>query len=393
MRRSFHVGVAGIALCAALVAGCGSDDDGGSSGSGGSSSESGLTLRVGVPNALTGALAFAGVPEVNAAKLAAEHINAGNSKVHVELDATDYQSLPAKAVQVVSQQLGESSFNAFSGITSGGDAEAIKAIVAKDKRPFVLVQATSAGLTEGAENIWAMSPVLTKGVGIFIPFFKDHQINRVAMIWDKKLAPLVAQHDYLKEQLGSAGIELAADVAFTTDQTDFKSSVSTALAAKPQAVMVLDAGSGAAITRQLRDSGFDGEILGQNSFAGDTFAKTAGKAAANTYFVSFWTPDINRGKSAQFTADYTKKYGTGPDYFAANAYDAISFLAGAAAKAGSTEPDALREAMSNYGKIEGALGSYAFGPDRIPDLPFVLFQWSSDVKSTKVIDTLEQSAS
>ena len=381
------------------LAGCGSSSKSSSSaaagggGSGGGSPAS-LTLKIGVPEALTGDEAFAGVEETNAMKLAAKEINAGQDPkaagVKVELTTADYQSLPSKAAQVTSQMLSDSSYSAFAGITSGGDGEAIKPLIKNDMRPFMMIQATGSPLTCGQSNLWDMAPNGDPGQAMFGPFLKSHGIKALGIMYDQQSVPQVSNNNAMKGLMKKAGINIVADVATTTSQTNFSSAISQVLQSNPDAVYADATSAAALMTRQLRLAGYKGLILAQGSAAGSTFTKPAGKAAAGVTFVTFWVSSLLPTAIAKkYVPAYTAAYHTAPDYFATNGYDAIRFLAEAAAKAKSTDPEALQKAMVGFGKFTGALGSYTFGADdRVPRLPFHLFQWNKTLTAAPVVASM-----
>ena len=77
------------------------------------------------------------------------------------------------------------------------------------------------------------------------------------------------------------------------------------------------------------------------------FLKSAGTAATGWVFATSFTDPTVRPAARAFTAAYRARFGTGPGWYAAEAYDAVMFLAEACTKDGSavTERGAIARRM------------------------------------------------
>src|SRR6267142_1195617 len=107
--------------------------------------------------------------------------------------------------------------------------------------------------------------------------------------------------------------------------------------------------------RQLRQLGVNIPWVGSPSVVAVSSTKLAGPALFGTYGVADYAEDSNEASKA-FGKSYREAYKTAPDNQSAWPYDAITILAAAINKAGSTDPTKIREAILAVKKYAGAEG-------------------------------------
>jgi branched-chain amino acid transport system substrate-binding protein len=111
--------------------------------------------------------------------------------------------------------------------------------------------------------------------------------------------------------------------------------------------------------RQLRQLGVNIPWVGSPSIVNVTALKLAGPALYGTYGVADYAEDSSPGSKAFGTA-YREAYKVAPDNQSSWPYDAVTVLAAAINKAGSTDPQKVREAIISTKKFPGAEGEYNF---------------------------------
>jgi branched-chain amino acid transport system substrate-binding protein len=111
--------------------------------------------------------------------------------------------------------------------------------------------------------------------------------------------------------------------------------------------------------RQLRQLGVNIPWVGSPSVVAVSSTKLAGPALFGTYGVADYAEDSSEASKA-FGKSYREAYKTAPDNQSAWPYDAITILAAAINKAGSTDPTKIREAILAVKKYAGAEGEYNF---------------------------------
>src|SRR6266850_2253782 len=165
----------------------------------------------------------------------------------------------------------------------------------------------------------------------------------------------------LTEALGKLGAPPVLDQGYANQSQDFTPVV---LAVKQSGADVLgtyftfenDLGI---FARQLRQLGVNIPWVGSPSVVAVSSTKLAGPALFGTYGVADYAEDSNEASKA-FGKSYREAYKTAPDNQSAWPYDAITILAAAINKAGSTDPTKIREAILAVKKYAGAEGEYNF---------------------------------
>ncbi len=108
---------------------------------------------------------------------------------------------------------------------------------------------------------------------------------------------------------------------------------------------------------EVRAAGFAGPILGGDSL------DLAGWQLDRVYFTTHAFLD----QQPEFVQRYTKVYGEPPDAFSALGYDTVMLLASALVRAGSFEPEAIRQAMADTREFSGLTGRLRYDEgQRIP---------------------------
>ncbi|MBS3969969.1 MAG: ABC transporter substrate-binding protein, partial [Clostridia bacterium] len=114
--------------------------------------------------------------------------------------------------------------------------------------------------------------------------------------------------------------------------------------------------------------GFSRDVifLGADGWDSPVLFELAGDAADGFYFSNHYSPDVDSPEVKSFLAAYQAKYNNKmPDALAALAYDAAYMLAAAIEKAGSAEPQAIRDALAEV-EIVGVSGQIKLNENRDP---------------------------
>ena len=111
--------------------------------------------------------------------------------------------------------------------------------------------------------------------------------------------------------------------------------------------------------RQLRQLGVNIPWVGSPSIVNVSALKLAGPALYNTYGVADYAEDSSEA-SKTFGKAYRDIRKVAPDNQSSWTYDAVTCLALAMNKAGSTEPEKVRQAMLAIRAHKGAEGEYNF---------------------------------
>jgi branched-chain amino acid transport system substrate-binding protein len=120
------------------------------------------------------------------------------------------------------------------------------------------------------------------------------------------------------------------------------------------------------IMLQARRLGLKTPFIGGNGFNSPKLFEISTLAGEGTFVGSPWANSNPAAANQKFVAAYKQRYGTEPNQFAAQAYDAMNIAAAALQRiklSGALEADrqSLRDALPNV-TINGATGVFKFRP-------------------------------
>ncbi|HUW39030.1 MAG TPA: ABC transporter substrate-binding protein [Rhodocyclaceae bacterium] len=177
----------------------------------------------------------------------------------------------------------------------------------------------------------------------------------------------------------AAGIKLTTAERFNRADTSVTAQAIKAIASKPDAILVVASGSGAAMPEMtLIEHGYKGQIYQTHSAASRDLIRIGGKSVEGTLVVAGLAvmpeglPDSNPSKklAVDFVNKYEKVYGAGSrNQFAAHIYDAqliLQHVVPIALKKGKPGTPAfraaLKEALEHSGGIVATQGVFHYSP-------------------------------
>ncbi len=162
------------------------------------------------------------------------------------------------------------------------------------------------------------------------------------------------------EALQRRGIEPLAVVPFTTGTKDFTSHITKIQQVEPEAIIGACLFNEAAIiAEQIRAFGMeDMPIFGSNAWADPVTIQLGGAALNGVYSAAAWVPNTTNPKGAAFSTKYEELYGQVCAKAAAQIYDHVSVICEAITRAGSTDRQAVRDAMATIDAYAGAITTY-----------------------------------
>jgi branched-chain amino acid transport system substrate-binding protein len=327
----------GIAACSS------SSNKSSTSGSGGGGS--GQTLKIGFFGALTGADAQLGINIRNGAQLAISQYDATNPKVKVTLDQFDSTGDPAQAnngaTKLISDKVVAVIGPAFSGESGVADP-----IFEQAGIPNVSASATKTTL---AQNGWKFFHRVVADDSAQGPADADYLVNTLGL---KKIAVIDDASSYgqglgdaVRQKVAADGASVVLSDHVDPKAADYGATVNKVVAAHADAVFFggyYDAAG--RLVNQLKAKNFAGKFMSGDGSEDVRFVTDAGGAPAEGAYLSCACADTTSQPNAQsFNAAYRAQFGTAPQIYSAEAYDATNAVL-QAIKSGATT--AL--AINNY---------------------------------------------
>lgn len=363
--------LAGTLALAVGVSACGGDDD--ASSAGGSSGELPSTIKVGSPLDTSGSagIAVVGTDERKGEELAVEEINKsgmlGDSKI--ELDVVDTKAAKETAVQSVIEMTRTDKVHAIVGFTLSPSFLAAGPQAQQAKIPTIAVGLSGKGVTEVGDYIFRTYPALVEFYEREDPKIVEAlDAKRIAYFSDSDSSNIVEQHEFRQELLEGKGYETVADETTTTEAIDYKPQLTKIKNANPDVLVVnINGGQDETFVAQMEQVGLDVPLMVDVGWGAPGVVKLDGAQCA--IFTTTWDISLTEGRNPEFVKAYQAKYDAEPSQYAAWGYDGIYILAAGLKAAGTTDPAKLRDAIASAKGIEGALGVYDIGENRVPTQP------------------------
>lgn len=273
--------------------------------------------------ALTGAAAALGIAIRNAAKLAVKQHNDNNPNCQVTFKQFDTQGDPSVAPGVSTQAINEKDIIGVVGLPFSGESKAVGKSFNTAGLVTVSPSATDPALSTNGWKTFhrVLGNDASQGPAAADFITNDLGASTVCVIEDDS--------DYGKGLAAEVEKKLGDKVACTDDvktgQKDFSATVTKVTSTAPDAVFYAgyypEAGP---FVQQLKQAGFTGKIVTPDGVKDPQFIKLAGQSAAQGVY--FTCPCVPADASATFANQYKQAFGTDPQTYSAESYDAATIL-------------------------------------------------------------------
>jgi branched-chain amino acid transport system substrate-binding protein len=152
---------------------------------------------------------------------------------------------------------------------------------------------------------------------------------------------------------------IVAEMNYKTGDQDFTAQLTTIKELKPDVVFAPgNYGESALLIKQARELGIDSKFLGGDTWEAPEFIEIGGDAVEGVAFSTHYTEEAPVTEvSEEFLNAYKNKYGgKEANAFAALGFDAYLVARDAIERAGSADPKAIRDALSQTKDFKGATG-------------------------------------
>jgi branched-chain amino acid transport system substrate-binding protein len=331
-------------------------------------------IKIGVIYPLTGASASTGTELKNALELAADIINNGAKEIpdhlfhsggglpnlkgaKIKLIFADHQGSPQVGATEAERLINQEKVVALVGAYSSNVTATASQVAERNKIPFLNPESSSASLTQrNFKWFFRTTPHDELFVQNFFEFFKDIEakkglkIKNVAIfnentLWGNETTKLETRLAQEK------GVGVVKSVTYPAKTTQLTSEVQQLKAANPQVVMQSSyLGDAILSMKSYKELGFSPEmVLANNAGFTDTeFIRTLGKDAEYVITRDVWSLDLAKTNSLvrQVNDLYFSRYKVNFTGNSSRTFTGLMALADAINRAGSTEPEAIRKALT-----------------------------------------------
>ena len=339
-------------------------------------------IKIGINAPMTGDIPKVGEGSKFAAMLWLEDIEkaggleVGGKKYDVELVIEDNEAKAESAVKANMKMISQDDVLAIVGPQSSKQAIPAGEVANKYKTVMISPWSTNPSTTLDRPYVFRgcfldpfQGPVVANFITDEFGFTKAAVLYDVASDYPKGLAEVFKEAWEKKNGAGS----IVAYESFTTKDTDFSSQLTKIVKSGAQVLFTPQYYNEVPlIVRQAKDLGWNGPIVGSDSWGSAETVELCGDACYGLYFSSHYAAAGAKGATKVFIDRYTAKYGYVPDDVAALTWDALRLTEQAIQDAGKItgkiEKDrvAVKDALANIKNFSGITGNMTFTPEGDP---------------------------
>lgn len=351
--------------------GCSNTGDGGSV-SGGSDSD---TIRIGGLAPLTGDAASYGVAVNNAIQMAVEDINAngGIDGKQIEYIYYDEKGDTTEATNAYNKLVQDDKVVAIIGDVTTKPTLAVAQTSQQDNIPIITATATAAEVTLTGPNIFR---------ACFTDPFQGELMASYASekLGATKVAVLSDMADDYSSGIAEAfvakaeelGMQVVADEKYQDGDVDFKSQLTNIKGQNPDVLFLpVYYEDLRLISAQAKEVGVTAQLCGADGWDSVLTDNFDSSVLNGGVFCSQYSTESTDERVQSFISAYKEKYEMDPNMFAVLAYDATNMMAQAISDAGSTDSQAIIDAMAAL-EYDGLTGRMTFDEDRNPQKSAVI---------------------
>lgn len=375
--------LAAVAITTMLgAAACGSG-----SGSGGDGGDGGIasTIKIAQVQDQTGAVAYAGLGASEGAELAIDEIEEQGflgDDVKIDLEKFDTAGEIERASSQMSKAMADRDVSAILGPVSTQQAATVAPMVGRQKVPTVFTQAGGEGVVISDYTFRATPPMESYYESV-MDYLQEKGAKKISILYNATFPTFaLLGEDDVPAMAKERGMEVAQSLSVQMTTQDFTGQAQQIARADTDAlVMLLIAPQSVTALGQLKDAGYDGQVVATSVQAAGNI-KAAGDSADGLVYPVPFSVAMEGESSKAFTEAFKKKFDKEPNPYAADGYDAMWWIARAIKASGDSSREGIRKGLAQVAEegFTGAMGDLTFdGNDA--RIEGALVQWNGGKES------------
>ncbi|NLE52870.1 MAG: ABC transporter substrate-binding protein [Chloroflexi bacterium] len=339
-------------------------------------------IYLGVIAPLTGDIPKVGQDTVEAAEMAVDEINAAcglevdGESYEVIIVVEDNESKAESSVAVATRLIVEEDVLGIIGPQASKQAVPTGQVANDRETPMISPWSTNPDTT--FDRPWVFrAAFLDPFQGPVVASFVQNEFGAetAAVLYDVGSDYPKGLAENFRDAATANGIEVVGFETFTTGDTDFSSQLTNIIADSPDVIFTPQYYNEVPlIVQQARELGYEGPIVGSDSWGTADLLDLCGEACNGLFFSTHYAPDIATEVGQTFISAYEERYNATPSDVAALTYDAFQMMFMAIENANSLDKADVRDALANIELFEGVTGVMSFDEQGDPIKCAVIIQ-------------------
>ncbi len=336
-------------------------------------------IIIGALGPLTGNVAIYGIAATNGTKIAIDEINEAGGILgkQVKLILEDEKGDAQEAMNVYNKLVEDGAVAIIGDITSGPTL-AIADLANRDNMLLITPTGTQLDITEGRPSVFRVAFTDPFQGRVLAQYAKDTLgASTVGILANTSNDYSQGVKEAFIAEAENLGLEIVANESYGAADRDFRVQLTTIASQNPDVLLIPDYYETIAlIAPQAREVGIESQFIGPDGWDGITAQLTTGlsdegltaealQSVEGAIFTNHYSLDDPNENIQNFIAKYNELHGENPASFSALGYDAAYMVKQAIEEAGSTDSDAIIDAMKNI-NYEGLTGSIKFDENNNP---------------------------
>ena len=342
------------------------------------------TVKIGANYELSGDAASYGTQMLEGLELAVEEVNANGGVLdgqEIEIVSYDNQSDVTESASVAQRLVAEGVVGVVGPATTG-NTEAQLPIFTEANIPMVSPSATDDNITfDSAGDVLeyffrvCFNNSYQGSAGAAFAA-EDLSATNALVFVDQSSDYSRGLADNFNAEFESRGGTIVNEDSFTAGDTDFSAILTTAMTQDFDVIYIpayyTEAGL---IIKQAREMGIEQPIIGPDGFSSEVLLDLAGTENANDiYYTDHFSNESEEESVQDFLTAFEEKYGKEGGTWNALGYDAAMLIIDAIERSGSTDPQAITDAIADTTEFVGVTGTFAIDENHNPVKPAVMIE-------------------
>lgn len=284
----------------------------------------------------------------------------------VDLKLVDTKSDKVESANAVSRLIERDKVSVIIGEMISGNTIAGSDYAERKQIPMVSPTATNPIVTQNKKYVFRVCFIDTdQGLVAAKLAVQKLKAKTAALIYDISQDYCVGLANFFKKEFTKEGGKVTAELMFKSGDRDFTPQLSRIKSVNPDIIYApIYYTELALIAKQAREMGLQVPILSADGAQAPELIQLGGRAVEDILFSGHFHRDmVDTARGKKFLALFKKETGKELDSFGAMGADAYFIVLDAIRRAGSSDPNKIREALATTKDFQGVTGKISLKPD------------------------------